>query len=120
MFMVIRGWEFLCAGRGLQGLNFPLAPKEGTSWLSYQLSQMWSKKGKKKRCGLKGVSSQTSKNGVRHYYAICTWGFNLGHQKEEEILLYDGGKLNMLVTQATHTGVSWYSFTQLKRNGNVQ
>lgn len=29
VFMVIRGREFLCAGRGLHGLNLPLAPKKG-------------------------------------------------------------------------------------------
>ena len=50
VFIVVRmyGWHdsYTYTGWRLCGLHFPLVPKEGVPVLSYQLAQMWERRGK--------------------------------------------------------------------------
>ena len=47
VFIMVKGWDY---GRidSWSGLKFPLVPKEGVSWLFYQLAQIGGRRGRNK------------------------------------------------------------------------
>lgn len=60
-------------GRGLSGSNFTLAPKKGAPRLSYQLAQMWGRRGNGRRKDekLPAVSHQNmSQTLMTHAFAM--------------------------------------------------
>ena len=70
--MVVRGWVgwgSLCVSRGLCGLNCLLAAKEATCGLSYQFSQMCSRR-EKEVVGLENCQQSNIRNGVRLFITL--------------------------------------------------